>query len=118
MKTFKEFIKEAPTMSVGNGGYTNAAANTPTGGFDKRLFPVNDDLLDQGFQTAAETGLAKWATYSNVYPVMKVTLDNNKGDGPSVDSMVAASNEYVNIMDRNVADRIRKTFSRFMGNRN
>ena len=115
MKNFKQFLKEAaPTMSVGNGGYTQASS-TPltTGGFDKFLFPRNIDLLDQGYQTPGETGLAKWR-FSNVYPVMKVTLDNSQGDGPSIDAMVDASNKYVNIQDKNVQDVIKKNLSQFM----
>ena len=66
--------------------------------YDKFLFPTDDDLLSQDFQTPAEPGLAKWE-FAPVYPVMKVTLSNNMGDGPSIDSMVDASKEYVNRMD-------------------
>ena len=119
MKNFKQFLKEAaPTMSVGNGGYTQASS-TPltTGGFDKFLFPRDMDLLDQGYQTPAEPGLSKWTRYSNVYPVMKVTLDDNKGDGPSIDAMVAASKEFVDRESQKVVDRVRKTYQQFMGAR-
>ena len=111
MKNFKSFIKEAaPTMSVGNGGYTQASS-TPltTGGFDKFLFPRNIDLLDQGYQTPGETGLAKWR-FSNVYPVQRLTMAN-------IDAMVKASTEYSDLMYKNTEDVMRKNFSRFMGGR-
>ena len=65
--------------------------------FDKFLFPVDDDLLTQDFQTPAELGLAK-DEFLGVYPVMKLQLDKSS-DGPSIDSMVDASKEYVNRMD-------------------
>ena len=65
--------------------------------FDKFLFPVDDDLLTQDYQTPAELGLAK-DEFLGVYPVMKLALDKSS-DGPSIDSMVDASKEYVNRMD-------------------
>ena len=65
--------------------------------FDKFLFPVDDDLLTQDYQTPAELGLAK-DEFLGVYPVMKLQLDKSS-DGPSIDSMVDASKEYVNRMD-------------------
>ena len=64
--------------------------------FDKFLFPVDDDLLTQDYQTPAELGLAK-DEFLGVYPVMKLALDKSS-DGPSIDSMVDASKEYVNLM--------------------
>ena len=76
----------APTNSTGS-GIVN---------YDKFLFPVDDDLLSQDFQTPAETGLAK-DEFLGVYPVMKLAL-NKSSDGPSIDSMVDASKEYVNLM--------------------
>ena len=115
MKKFKEFLKEQPTNSVGNGGYTGSGGAN-VAGYDKRLFPTYIDDLDQGYQTPGESGLAKWR-FSNVWPVMKVTLDNSLGDGPSIDSMVAASKEFVNIEAAKTAATIRKTFARFMGSR-
>ena len=118
MKKFKEYLKEAaPTNSGGNPqAYSNAAdAEGPVAGFDKKLFPSDIDLLDQGYQTPAEPGLSKWARWSNVYPVMKVSLSSNLGDGPSIDAMVRASSEYTHIMDTNVQDRIKKQYSKFMG---
>ena len=118
MKKFKEYLKEAaPTNSGGNPqAYSNAAdVEGPVAGFDKKLFPSDIDLLDQGYQTPAEPGLSKWARWSNVYPVMKVSLSSNLGDGPSIDAMVRASSEYTHIMDTNVQDRIKKQYSKFMG---
>jgi hypothetical protein len=89
-------------MNVGNGGYTNAANSSgPNAGFDKKLFRGDDDLLSQDFQTPAETGENRYNTFSSVYPVMKVSLSNNQGDGPSIDQMVAASKAFVNKIDEN-----------------
>ena len=65
--------------------------------FDRFLFPVDDDLLTQDYQTPAELGLAK-DEFLGVYPVMKLQLDKSS-DGPSIDSMVDASKEFVNRMD-------------------
>ena len=117
MKRFKEYLKEAsPTNSGGNPqAYSNAAdVEGPVAGLDLLLFPQDDELLSQDYQTPAEVGLNKWR-FSNIYPVMKVTLDDNKGDGPSIDAMVDASKEYTDIMDKNVQDTIKKNYSRFMG---
>jgi len=119
MKTLKEFLQEQPTMSGGNPqAYSQDADDSgPVAGHDKRLFPQDIDLLDQGFQTAAETGENRYNTFSNVYPVMRVSLSNNQGDGPSIDSMVAASKKFVNIEAAKTAERIKKTYQQFMGYR-
>jgi hypothetical protein len=102
-------------MELGNGGFTQSAnAAGPVAGMDKKLFKGDDDLLSQDFQTPAEVGEYKYATFSNIYPVMKVSLSNNMGDGPSIDAMVAASKEFVNRMDEATAARIKKNFSQFM----
>ena len=116
MKDFKEFLEEQPNNSGGfPQAYSQAAADEgPVAGFDKRLFPEPIDDLDQGYQTPGESGLAKWR-FSNVYPVMKVTLDNNFGDGPSIDAMVDASREYTDIIGQNAVNSMKKQFSRFMG---
>ena len=118
MKKFKDLLKEQPTNSGGfPQAYSTAAADAgPVAGFDPKLFqdPVDDDLLDQGYQTPGESGLAKWR-FSNVYPVMKVTLDNNFGDGPSIDAMVDASKEYTDIIGQNAVRSMKKRFSQFMG---
>ena len=107
----------APTNSGGNPqGFSQAANDAgPVAGFDKKLFPSDMDLLDQGFQTAAETGENRYNTFSSVYPVMKVSLKNNMGDGPSIDSMVDASREYTNLVDDQVDRVMKKTLARFMG---
>jgi|TARA_R100000030_G_C3155990_1_gene99449 hypothetical protein len=97
-------------MRGGNGAYTNAAAASgPFAGFDKKLYKGADDLLSQDYQTAAETGENRYR-FSNIYPVMKVSLSNNMGDGPSIDAMVAASKEFVNRMD----ESSKKKFTDFM----
>ena len=84
-------LKEAPTNSVGNGGYTSSGSDATLGGFDKFLFPVSDDLLSQDFQTPGESGSAKWR-FSDVYPVQKLSLSD-------IDNMVDASKEFTNVMD-------------------
>jgi len=84
-------LKEAPTNSVGNGGYTSSGSDATLGGFDKFLFPVSDDLLSQDFQTPGQSGQAKWR-FSNVYPVQKLSLSD-------IDNMVDASKEFTNVMD-------------------
>ena len=107
MKTFKEFLKEqlVPTNVTGS-----AVAN-----WKPFLFPKDEDLLSQDYQTAAESGEDIYARFGGVYPVMKVSLGNNMGDGPSVNQMVDASNKFTEIMDARTASRIKKNFSRFMG---
>ena len=108
MKTFKQYLKEAvPTNATGS-----SIAN-----FSPFLFPKDDDFLSQDFQTPAETGEDKYARFGSVYPVMKVSLGSNLGDGPSIDQMVDASMKFTNIMDASTEVRIRKNFSRFMGKR-
>ena len=67
------------------------------------LFPKDEDLLSQDYQTAAETGEDKYTRFAGVYPVMKVSLDSNLGDGPSIDAMVQASKEFVNMMYKQTA---------------
>jgi len=103
-------------MNVGNGGFTNdSPATGPTAGYDKRLFKnPNDDLLSQDFQTADETGQNRYNTFASVYPVMKVSLSNSQGDGPSINQMVDASNQYVNKIDESNYNRVRKNFNQFM----
>ena len=95
-------LKESPTMSVGDGGYTNSAnASGPLSGYNVAL-PLPD--LSQDYQTPGESGLAKYR-FSNVYPVEKVTEKN-------IDSMVDASNEYLQLADkgnqRNAEERINR----------
>ena len=76
------------------------------------MFKGDEDLLSQDYQTAAETGENRYR-FSNIYPVMKVTLGNNMGDGPSIDSMVAASKEFVNKMEQTSHDTVKKYFTEF-----
>ena len=127
MKPFKEFLNEAETtMSANvageptgnpptNSGFgANAADGGPVAGFDKYFFPnINDDLLSQDYQTPAEPGLAKWR-FSNVWPVMKLELDK-ASDGPSIDQMVDASKEFVNIEAARTAQRMQRTYRQFQG---
>ena len=118
MKKFKDFLKEQPTnWTRSNASYAGFSADAPdpTAGYDPKLFKDPDDLLDQGYQTPGESGLAKWR-FSNVYPVMKLKLDKSS-DGPSIDDMVDASKEFVNIEAERTEQRIRKTFHQFMGYR-
>ena len=100
-------LKESPTMSVGDGGYTSSAtASGPLSGYDAVL-PL--PTLDQDYQTPGQSGLARYR-FSNVYPAQNVT---NRG----VDNMVDASSEYLKLADegyqRNTearVDRIRQMF--------
>tara|TARA_B100000530_G_C15782870_1_gene418289 strand:- start:376 stop:693 length:318 start_codon:yes stop_codon:yes gene_type:complete len=97
-------------MNVGNGGYTQAADDAgPNAGYDKKLFKGDDDLLSQDYQTPGESGQAKWR-FSNIYPVLKLSLSNSQGDGPSIDDMVDASKMFVNRMD----ESSKKKFKDFM----
>ena len=89
-------------MSVGDGGFTNSAtASGPVSGYDA---PLPLPALSQDYQTPGESGLAKYR-FSNVYPVEKVTEKN-------IDSMVDASNEYLQLADkgnqRNAEERINR----------
>ena len=117
MKSLKEYLEEAaPTNSGGNPqAYSNAAdPEGPVAGFDKKLFPSDMDLLDQGFQTPAAPGEDRYNRFASVYPVMKVTLSNNLGDGPSIDAMVDASKEYEEILNRHTQAVVRKNYKQFI----
>jgi len=96
---FRELREAAPTNSTGSG----------IAGFDKFLFPIDDDTLTQDYQTPAEVGAAK-DEFLGVYPVMKLQL-NKSSDGPSIDSMVDASKEFMNMIDdrrlKNIMDMAR-----------
>ena len=85
ISNIKNLREAAPTNSVANGGVQN---------FDKFLFPRDEDLLSQDYQTPAEVGDSR-DDFLGVYPVMKLQLDKSS-DGPSIDSMVDASKEYFN----------------------
>ena len=118
MKSFKQFLKEAsPTNSDGSNpqGFSgDATATGPVAGFTPKLFPGDEDLLSQDYQTAAETGEDRYTRFAGVYPVMKVSLSSSDGDGPSIDQMVDASTKFTQIMDDRTAARIRTNFRRFM----
>ena len=122
MRKFKDFIIEAngPTMrgndNGAEGGFSSTASD-PVAGYDPKLFPHDMDLLSQDFQTPAEPGEDRYNRFASIYPVMKVTLGNNLGDGPSIDSMVAASKEFVNREAQKTVDAMKKTYQRFMGYR-
>ena len=95
-------LKESPTMSVGDGGFTNSAtASGPVSGYDA---PLPLPTLDQDYQTPGQSGLAKYR-FSNVYPAQNVT---NRG----VDNMVGASSEYLKLADegyqRNTEARVNR----------
>ena len=111
MKPFNQYLSEAvPTNNTGsigaNAGLSGLNPYSAIQGYDKRLFPLGDDILDQDYQTPGQSGQAMWR-YSNVYPVQKLTDQD-------VDNMVDASKEYVNMQDDNVKKRTKKTFSQFM----
>ena len=111
MKPFNQYLSESvPTNNTGsigsNAGLSGLNPYSAIQGYDKRLFPLGDDILDQDYQTPGQSGQAMWR-YSNVYPVQKLTDQD-------VDNMVDASKEYVNMQDDNVKKRTKKTFSQFM----
>tara|TARA_R100000008_G_C3477087_1_gene111912 strand:- start:121 stop:489 length:369 start_codon:yes stop_codon:yes gene_type:complete len=120
MKTFKQYLQEAVPTNAANannssGGFSSTAnASGPVAGFTPKLFPGDEDLLSQDYQTAAETGEDRYTRFSAVYPVMKVSLKSNVGDGPSIDDMVNASMKFTEIMDSRTEARIRKNFRQFM----
>ena len=114
MKNYKNFIKESINVTGFTGSSTSGG---PVAGFDKFLFPRDDDLLSQDFQTPAESGEDKWARFFGVVPVMKLSLKSSDDDGPSIDQMVSASKEFVNIEAAKTALRLRKTYGQFMGGR-
>ena len=118
MKKFKDFLKEQPTNHVGNGGFTNAAnPDGPVAGFDKKLFPGDEDLLDQGFQAPGETGQDRYNRFFGVIPVQKMNLDTKLDGEPSIDSMVAASKEFVELEAEKVVNKMKRTYQQFMGYR-
>ena len=91
MKTLKEF-------------YSNTdAASGPYAGVDLKLFPGDMDLLSQDFQTPEEVNKPIYSNWGGVYPVMHVSLSSNLGDGTSIDAMVQASNEFLNLMYKETA---------------
>ena len=89
-----------------NGGQILLMVGKLTAGYDKKLFKGPDDLVTQDYQTPGESGQAKWR-FSGVYPVLKLALSSNQGDGPSIDDMVDASKMFVDRMG-NPQARIRK----------
>ena len=96
MKTLKEF-------------YSNAdAASGPYAGVDLKLFPGDMDLLSQDFQTPEEINKPIYANWGGVYPVLHLTLDSAVGDGESIDTMVKASNDYMDFISRNTQNAVRK----------
>ena len=121
MKSFKEFLKEQPTnwtrSNVNVPGFS-ADAEDPVAGFDVKLFPdslklhnrsIGDmDLLSQDFQTPEEINKPIYANWGGVYPVLHLTLDSAAGDGESIDTMVKASNEYLNFISKNTQNAVRK----------
>ena len=117
MKKFKEFLKEQPTnwtrSTVAIAGFS-ADAESPVAGVDVRLFPGDEDVLSQDFQTPEEINKPIYANWGGVYPVMHVTLDSNKGDGPSIDQMVDASKEYEALLQRHTADVVKKNLKSFL----
>ena len=108
MKKFGDFLKEQPTNHGGNPqAYSNAAdAAGPVAGVDLKLFKGDNDLLSQDYQTPGEDGLAKYR-FASIYPVEKLSLSQ-------IDSMVKASDEFTNLMDKNTQDHVKKSFASFM----
>ena len=78
----RNISEAAPTNNISGGDIKT---------FDKFLFPVSDDLLDQDYQTPGESGESIYR-FSNVYTAERLTSSN-------IDSMVDASREYTGTMD-------------------
>ena len=98
MKKFKDYINEAtPTNSTGA-----SIAN-----YDPLLFPYDDELLSQDYQTPGQSGLAKWR-FSNVWPVEKLSM-------AGVDAQVAASKEFLELEAQKVVNKMKRTYQQFMG---
>ena len=96
MKPFNQYLSEAvPTNNTGsigaNAGLSGLNPYSAIQGYDKRLFPLGDDILDQDYQTPGESGLAMYR-FSDVYPVEKLSEKD-------IDNMVSASKEYDELMD-------------------
>ena len=112
MKSFKHFVAETvPTVHANvdgaQGGFSSSGTSAlGNAGYDKRLFPAAIDDLSQDYQTPGQSGQAKWR-FAGVYPVQKLSLAD-------VDSQVAASNKFIEIMDEQNSVRIRKNFRSFM----
>ena len=95
-------LKESPTMSVGDGGYTNSATATgPVSGYDA---PLPLPTLDQDYQTPGESGLSRYR-FSNVYPAQQVT-------DQGVDDMVDASSEYLKLADEGTQRQVEQRVDR------
>ncbi len=105
-KSFKEEMMKANAPGTDLGFTSDATDSGPVAGLDKRLFPPAIDDLSQDYQTPGQSGLAKWR-FAGVYPVQKLSLAD-------VDSQVAASNKFIEIMDEQNSVRIRKNFRSFM----
>lgn len=107
-------LSETSTNHANNPGQSNGFSNDATSSgpvacVDKKLFKGSGDLLSQDYQTPAESGLNKYR-FSNIYPVLKLSLSNSRGDGPSIDDMVDASKMFVDRMD----ESSKKKFKDFM----
>ena len=117
MKKFKEFLQEQPTnwtrSTVAIAGFS-ADAESPVAGVDLKLFPASMDVLSQDFQTPEELNKPIYSDWGGVYPVIKLSLDSDKGDGPSIDSMVKASQEYTDFISRNTQTAVRNNLKGFL----
>ena len=117
MKKFKEFLKEQPTnwtrSTVAIAGFS-ADAESPVAGVDLKLFPASMDVLSQDFQTPEELNKPIYSDWGGVYPVIKLSLDSDKGDGPSIDSMVKASQEYTDFLARHTQQVVKKNLGNFL----
>ena len=96
MKKFGEFIKETPTNSSGDGGFSGSASS-PVAGYDKTLWSY---MVTNAYQSPMDLSY-RW---SNIFPVKKLSLED-------IDNMVDASKEFVNYMNRSTLTK--KTFKQF-----
>ncbi len=96
MKKFGEFIKETPTNSSGDGGFSGSASS-PVAGYDKTLWSY---MVTNAYQSPMDLSY-RW---SNIFPVKKLSLED-------IDDMVDASKEFVNYMNRSTLTK--KTYKEF-----
>jgi len=96
VKKFGEFIKETPTNSSGDGGFSGSASS-PVAGYDKTLWSY---MVTNAYQSPMDLSY-RW---SNIFPVKKLSLED-------IDNMVDASKEFVNYMNRSTLTK--KTFKQF-----
>ncbi len=113
MKTFKQFISETPSMSG-----PVVPDNPAMAGYIPKLFPHDTTPLDQGFQGPGETGQDRYNRFFGVIPTERMTLKTKLDGNDSIDQMVQASKEFVNVQDsRSAAIRYKQFQQNLIGDK-